>query len=195
MRSASGEPVKDAIAALDPAQPKADGVIEIALGERVHPRKGLELAIAQHGICRAITYFEQFPDLENRGRNAMRCLVRTLHRELVANLRRAIAQHEGQAPDSASVPELISRTRLAVRRIRFLCRHLARGLCDPVRHDLEDAGAIRLALELCEYGAHLSPQFKLRGEPPFDDLYVDHATYLRALLGEDGRGRGRAFSA
>jgi hypothetical protein len=51
--------------------------------------------------------------------------------------------------------------------------------------DLHDQEAIRLALELCDYGAHLSPQFKMRGEPPFEDIFRDHAIYLRALLGED----------
>jgi hypothetical protein len=50
--------------------------------------------------------------------------------------------------------------------------------------DLEDPEAIRLALDLCEYGAHLSPQFKLRGEPPFEDIYLDYAICLRALVGE-----------
>src|SRR5208337_3922273 len=51
--------------------------------------------------------------------------------------------------------------------------------------DLLDPKAIRLALELCEYGAHLSPQFKMRGEPPFEDIYHNYAIYLHALLGED----------
>jgi hypothetical protein len=51
--------------------------------------------------------------------------------------------------------------------------------------DLEDEDAIRLALELCQYSAHLSSQFKMRGEPPFEDIYRDHAIYLHALLGED----------
>ena len=51
--------------------------------------------------------------------------------------------------------------------------------------DLQDEDAIRLALELCQYGAHLSSQFKMRGEPPFEDIYRDYAIYLHAMLGED----------
>ncbi len=70
-----------------------EALIDIALGERVHPRKGLELVIAQHGICRAITYFEQFPDLEER-EACLILLTRTLHAELVANLKRAIKQRK-----------------------------------------------------------------------------------------------------
>ena len=173
-------------AAIEGAQPgeQTDALIDIALGERVHPRKGLELVIAQHGICRAITYFEQFPTLENR-EACLILLVRTLHAELATNLKRAIEQREGSAPTSNRIPELMAErdwlfgefdayadTSHVINVIRFAV-------------DLEDEDAIRLALELCEYGAHLSSQFKMRGEPPFEDIYRDHAIYLHAMLGED----------
>ncbi len=61
--------------------------------------------------------------------------------------------------------------------------------------DLTDPDALRLAIELCEYGKHLSPKFQYRAEPPFDDVYVDHAAYLRALAGEDVEGSIRHFLA
>jgi hypothetical protein len=164
-----------------------EAVIDIALDQRVHPPKGLELVIAQHGICRAITYFEQFPDLERR-EECLILLVRTLHSELAANLKSVIEQREAQAPTGNSIPELMAGrdwlfgefdayvdTSHVINVVRFAL-------------DLQDQEAIRLALELCEYGAHLSPQFKMRGEPPFEDIYCDHAIYLRALLGEDQLG-------
>jgi hypothetical protein len=163
---------------------RAEALIDIALGQRVHPRKGLELVIAQHGICRAITYVAQFPNIEDREACVI-LLLRTLHAELVANLQRAIEQREGQAAVSCHIPELIAGrdwlfgefdayvdTSHAINVIRFAL-------------DLKDEDAIRLALELCAYGAHLSPQFKMRGEAPFEDIYRDHAVYLHALLGED----------
>jgi hypothetical protein len=173
-------------AAIESAQPGSniDALIDIALGERVHPRKGLELVIAQHGICRAITYFEQYPTLENR-EACLVLLIRTLHAELVANLRRAIEQRESAAPESKSIPELMAGrdwlfgefdtyadTSHVINVIRFTV-------------DLQDEDAIRLALELCHYGARLSSQFKMRGEPPFEDIYRDYAFYLHAMLGED----------
>jgi hypothetical protein len=161
-----------------------EAVIDIALGQRVHPPKGLELVIAQHGLCRAITYVEQFPELERR-EECLILLVRTLHAELVENLKQAIERREGQSPASDSIPELMAGrdwlfgefdayvdTSHVVNVVRF-------GV------DLQNQEAIRLALELCDYGAHLSAQFKIRGEPPFEDIYRDHAIYLRALLGED----------
>jgi len=164
-----------------------EALIDIALGERVHPRKGLELVIAQHGICRAITYFEQFPDLEQR-EACLILLVRTLHAELIANLKLAIGQREGTAPATTIIPELIADrdwlfgeydayvdTSHVINVVRFA-------------PDLSDEDAIRLALDLCDYGAHLSAQFKMRGEPPFEDIYRDHAIYLRALLGVDRLG-------
>jgi hypothetical protein len=172
--------------AIEDAEPdgQIDALIDIALGERVHPRKGLELVIAQHGICRAITYFEQFPNLEDR-EACLILLVRTLHAELVASLKSAIACQESQPPTANSVSQLIAGrdwlfgefdayidTSHAINVIRFAM-------------DLQDDEAIRLALELCEYGAHLSPQFKMRGEPPFENIYRDYAIYLRALLGDD----------
>ncbi len=174
--------------ALESAQrgPDIDALIDIALGERaVHPRKGpRSLVIAQHGICRAITYFEQFPTLENR-EACLVLLVRTLHAELVANLKRAIEQRESVAPESTSLPELMAGRDWLFG--EFDAYADTSHVIDVIRFavDLEDEDAIRLALELCEYGIHLSSQFKMRGEPPFEDIYRDHAIYLHAMLGED----------
>jgi hypothetical protein len=177
------ETIASAIERSEPGH-QTDALIDIALGERVNPRKGLELVIAQHGICRAITYVEQFPNLEDR-EACLILLVRTLHSELVANLKSTIAREEGRAPDHNSVAELIKGrdwlfgefdayvdTSHVLNVIRFAL-------------DLADEDAIRLALELCDYGAHLSSQFKMRGEPPFEDTYRDYTIYLRALLGQD----------
>lgn len=187
------ETVAAAIEAAE-ANGDVDALIDIALRERVHPLKGLELVIARHGICRAITYFEQFPDLENRDA-CLILLVRTMHAELVANLKHAIACREGEQPIATSIPGLISGrdwlfgefdtyadTSHVINVIRFAM-------------DLRDEDAIRLALELCEYGAHLSSQFKMRGEPPFEDIYRDHAIYLRALQREDLHAAIQHFTA
>ena len=172
--------------AIEQAEPdgQIDALIDIALGQRVHPPKGLELVIAQHGICRAITYFEQFPDIERR-EECLILLVRTLHAELVANLKRVIEQREGQSPATNSIPELIaSRDWLFGEYDAYVdTSHVVNVVRFAI--DLQDPVPIRLALELCKYGARLSPQFKMRGAPPFDDIYADHAIYLHALLGED----------
>ena len=177
------EPVKKAIEELDSVE---DAVIQIALEERVHPRKGFELLLERYGICRAITYFEQYTDRETR-EQCIILLVRTLHRELLESLRRAIAKREGTAlphlPDS--VPELIGGRDWLFGDLDYYVdtSHLVSVIRFAL--DLTDAQALRLAIELCEYGKHLSAQFKYRAEPPFDDVYVDHAAYLSALAGEN----------
>lgn len=163
---------------------RLEPLIDIALGEGVHPRKGLELMIAQHGICRAITYVEQHPNLEDR-EECLKLLVRTLHAELVANLKHAIRCREEQPPATDNIVELIAGRDWLFG--EFDAYADTSHVIDVIRFagDLQDADSIRLAIELCDYGAHLSQQFRMRGEPPFEDIYRDYATYLRALLGGD----------
>jgi hypothetical protein len=177
------EPVMAAIEKLESAE---DAVIQMALEERVHPRKGFELLLGRFGICRAITYFEQYSDRETR-EQCIILLVSTLHRELVESLQKAIVKRQGTSlphlPDS--VPELIRGRDWLFGDLDYYVdtSHLVAVIRFAL--DLADPQALRLAIELCEYGQHLSPQFKYRAEPPFDDVYVDHAAYLSALAGEN----------
>lgn len=161
-----------------------DGVIQLALEERVNPRKGFELLLAKYGLCRAITYFDQYSDVKTR-EEVLRLLVRTLHGELVENLHRAIAQREGNTPGTNNVSELIAGRDWLFGDMDYYVD--TSHLISVIRFalDLHDDESLRLGLELCDYGAHLSAQFKYRVEPPFDNVYKDHAMYLRALLGDD----------
>ncbi len=54
--------------------------------------------------------------------------------------------------------------------------------------DLTDSESLGLAIELAEYGTRLAPMFHERSDPPFDNIYADHAVYLRALHGDDVEG-------
>jgi hypothetical protein len=177
-------PVADAIEKIDPAHEDLDSIIQLALEERVHPRKGFELLLNRHGLCRAITYFEQYPDPKSR-EECLLLLVRTLHHELVESLCRAIAQREGQTPGGCDVPALIAGRDWLFGDMDYYVdtSHLIAVIRFAL--DLHDTEGLQLGLELCDYGAHLSSNFKYRVEPPFDDVYVDHAAYLRALLGEN----------
>lgn len=161
-----------------------DRVIEIALQEGANPRKGFELLLSNYGICRAITFFEQYPDPATR-EQTLQLLVRTLHHELVASLKRAIAHTEGQGPETNNVRELIAgRDWLFGEHDYYVdTSHLV----SIIRYslDLKDRETLALAIELTEYGRRLSTFFKFRVEPPFEDIYADHAIYFRALLGED----------
>jgi hypothetical protein len=175
-------PVTAAIEQLAPAK-NQEAIIEIALHERVHPRKGFELILADYGICRAITFLDQYPDRKTRG-DCIRLLVRTLHEELVENLQRAIGKTEGSAPDTRCVPELIAgRAWLFGPHDYYVdTSHLVSILRFSL--DLVDHETLALACELAEYGKNLSPMFQYRGDAPFDGGYSDYAIYLRGLMGE-----------
>ena len=96
-----------------PADEAEDAVIEIAFYEGANPSKGFEMILARYGICRAITSFSQFPSADGQEESG-RLLVRTLHSELLANLKSSVRRREGTAPATGSISELIAgRTSLA----------------------------------------------------------------------------------
>jgi len=176
-------PVAAAIETLEP-QENQEAVIEIALHERVHPRKGFELILANYGICRAITFFEQYPDRKTR-EDCIRLLVRTLHGELVESIRRAIARNEGQSSETRSVPELMAGRDWLFGEYDYYVdtSHLASVLRFAL--DATDRETLALAVELAEYGKHLAPTFQFHADSPFEDGCKAYAIYLRALAGED----------
>jgi hypothetical protein len=185
---AIGEPGPVA-AAIEKVQPREgiEPIIEIAFHERANPRKGFELILANYGTCSAITSFEGYPAREGR-EDCVRVLVRKLHDDLVASLKHAVAQQEGRAPDTRSIPELIAGRDwlFGEHSYHIDTSHLAA----VVRFSLEltDRETLGPAIELTEYGKRLSPLFQYRGMPPFENIYADHSIYLRALVGDDVDG-------
>jgi len=176
-------PVAGAIEQATPGE-EMDSIIAIAFQERVNPRKGFELILSHYGICRAITCFEQYPGPSGRD-ESMHLLVRTLYDELAGSLRHAIERSEGQAPESHSVAELIAgRDWLFENNSYYIdSSHLISVLRFSL--DVEDEPTLRLAIEMADYGRKLSPMFEYKVDPPFQNVYTDHAIYLHALVGED----------
>ena len=150
----------------------------------MNPKKGFALILGQYGICRAITAFHQYPSKEGR-EESLGLLVRTLHHELLENLRRVIAQQEERAPETSSIPELIGGRDWLFADCAYHVdtSHIASVLRFAIESD--DRETLVLALELAEYGTRLAPMFHYKGDPPFQDIYRDHAIFLRALLGRE----------
>ena len=176
-------PVSAAIEKFD-SQEGAEPVIEIAFMERVNPYKGFQLILSNYGICRAITSFGQFPSREGRD-ESLRLLVRTLHTELVESMKRVIERNEGQAPDTQNVPELMAGRDWLFQGNSYYVdtSHLTSVIRFSL--DLTDRETLGLACELADYGTHLGSMFQERSDPPFDNFYIDHGVYLRALRGEN----------
>jgi hypothetical protein len=177
-------PVAAAIETVTAAQENVDPVIEIAYKEGVNPRKGFELLIEHRGICSAITWFGYNRDYDSR-QECLKLLVETLYRQVAAALRESIGAVEGSVPEAARVADLIAgRPWLFEGNSSYTdSTHLTSIL--RFTPELEDDATLRMAVELTDYGRQLNPMFHFRGDPPFEDTYLDHGIYLRALLGED----------
>lgn len=181
-------PIRDAIDAYVPAQDdeRLGAIIEVAFNQGVHPRKGFELILGQYGTCSAITAFEHLPREEPVREACAELLVRKLHEDLSANLRADFSQR-GQPlpPEGTSITDLIAGRDwlFAEEAYHVDVSHLSSTV--RVSPLVTRPEALALAVDLTEYGRRLSPRHRYEGDPPFDDVYVDHGIYLRALLGQD----------
>lgn len=158
--------------------------IQIAFQEGVHPQKGFELILEHYGLCRAITSLSAYPQPQGR-EESLRLVLRTLHREIVDNLKRAIADVEGNTPVSEAIPDLLAgRDWLFENNAQYTdSSHLAAAL--RFCRDVEDRATLELAAQIAEYGRHLGPMFQYVEDPPFEQVYDDHLIFLTALLGRD----------
>jgi pimeloyl-ACP methyl ester carboxylesterase len=182
---AVGDPAPVA-AAIDAAQSveDLDAVLGIALQEGVNPRKGFTLFLQSRGTCQAIDYAIQYPDPANRI-EFLTVLVRTLYTELAEHLKEAIAREEGKAPDTNDVADLIAGRDWLFEGGGYYVENSHLGSILQASPQFEDPETLRLTSQMAEYACHLAPLFQFPGTAPFDDLYVDHAHYLRAVTGRD----------
>jgi hypothetical protein len=179
-------PVAAAIERVE-SKDEADRVLGIALGEGVSVRKGFELLLEHRGICQGVDYATSCADRQNR-QLCMQLLVKEFHGQLVAHVKEAIAEVEGQVPATSHLVDLIAERdwlfdggRLYIENSHLLSILLAST-------DLDDPETMRLVLELAEYGQRLDPIYQSEGEAPFEEPFIDHAEYLRAVLGENVDG-------
>lgn len=180
------EIVRQAIDDFEPGEDsdQVDGAIEVGFYEAVHPEKGLELLLHQHGICRAITTYGQYPDGESRQRSGIN-LVRSIYEEVRDNIRSTVEAEEGSAPADATLLSLIEgRDWLFDGHAHYNdTSHVISILQFAI--DFDDRDALQMAYELTQYGEHLGEMFQFKGQPPFEEPFPDYGAYLSALLGND----------
>lgn len=184
-------PVAEAIERV-PSGQATEPVIQIALNERVSPRKGFELLLDQHGICSAISFAAEYPD-RNARVEFLQLLVRAISRELAASLKEAIIGAEGHAPATDSIAELIAGRDWLFEGARYYTENSHLASIVQASPELQDRDTLRRAWELTEYGRHLDPMYQFPSNPPFSETYVDFGAYLSALLGQDGENGAAHF--
>ena len=162
----------------------ADAVIQIALQEGVNPARGLELVFQKYGMCRALTAFGMYGAKKDRER-CIDFLARSLHDELKERIVGAIEQQEGARPEAGTIPALIAgRDWLFGEYSAYVdTSHLVSLL--QYAPEVTANRTLELFHEFCEYGKRLSPNFRIAGNPPFEDFYIDIDHYVLALAGAE----------
>jgi len=171
-----------------------EDVISIALQHGLYPLKGIELILRHHGMCRAITAFGTYP-VEKDRQDCIALLVRELHAEVVERMARTIEQQEGVAPSVRSLPELMTGRDWMFGEYDYYVdtSHLVSLI--PYCLEPVDVQTLQLLDELCAYGRRLAPNFAFKGQPPFEDGYVDYGHYIQALMGRDTESQINYFRA
>jgi hypothetical protein len=176
-------------AALQKEGPPAENVeefVQLSVHEGLAPRLGFETVLANYGVCNAITMFDG--TMYNRPladrQQVAALLVQTLHRELTANLKAEIARQQGSQPKEPTIEGLV-----AERDWLFLedAYHIDTShLHSVVRFArvIQDPDALRLAVDLTEYGRRLGTPYQFQTEEPFAEPYVAHGLFFRAQLGQ-----------
>ena len=183
-------PVKTALDAIEPGTRRKDidRLIEVAMHEGVHPGRGLEFIVHHYGICNSITNFEQYQSmLRNADRQeCARVLIRSLHRELVENIRAEVERREGEKAAQGSLSELIAdRPDLFAGHAYYVDTS---HLWSIIRFSnfLDDGEELDIAVSFCDYGGRLSDVYQYNSEPPFEDFYRDQDLYLRGIRACNG---------
>jgi hypothetical protein len=176
-------PIAAAIERVEPGE-GIEPIIDIAFQQGAHPVKGLELILAQYGMCRAITCFGMYTGQQGR-EECMRLLARSLHAELLTRLKSVIERQEGAPPETDDIAALVSERDWLFGEYDYYIDTSHVGSIVQYAAEIADRQTLSLISGLCEYGRRLSPHFQLREEPPFENLFADYGVYARTLLGDD----------
>ncbi len=161
-----------------------DGIIEVAYHEQVNPKKGFELILKHYGTCRAITNFSQYPVEEGRA-DCAELLAENVHSELLANIKYAVEQKEGQAPVGDDLGAIVEeRGWLFEGNAYYLDTSHVSSLVQ-MAPAIDRERTLELLLGMARYGSHLSEMYQFPGNPPFENVFEDYRAYISTVLGRD----------
>jgi hypothetical protein len=172
-----------------------DDLISVALYERAHPVKGLELMLKSRGTCNTISAFDQaITQLSSDERiRGAELLVKHLYDELLQSVCRDLERRHAEAAEKSSEPPKPATLIEAIADRDWLFEdgnyhvdvsHLG-AVVRFARFLTPESPNLGKAIELCEYGRRLSSQFQYPADPPFDDYYVAHLHFFKVLRDSD----------
>lgn len=181
------EAMKQALDTIEPGTRRKDidRIVEVAMHEAIHPERGLEIVVHHYGICNAITNFEQYqtvlrtPDRDE----CARVLIRSLHNDLITNVRAEVERRHGESAAKGDLSQLIAdRPELFEGYAYYVDTS---HLWSVIRFSnlLENGPELDMTIAFCDYGKRLADVYHYNSEPPFEDFYNDQELYLRGIRG------------
>jgi hypothetical protein len=174
-----------------------DLLIDIGLNQGGAPVYGYELAIKHHGTCSSITAFEVQATQFDRTTQAdmAATLLHHIYEEVLTNVRHHIEQQNETPRADATLRELLTEHPWLVEQKAYHLdtTHLASLM--KIARLTSKAKDHEVALQLAEYGANFPEDFQYKSPEPFENTYLDHQVFFRALLGEDVDGAVAHFQA
>jgi len=178
-------PIREALEKADP-KTASDELIEIAIGQGVHPLRGFEIVLERDGLCRALSTFDtEFSTSLEDKKAAAALLMRAIYKDLVLNTRKQIYERFNEYPPETDLVDLIQHRPWMFENSNYHSdpSHLI-AIC-RIGIVIEDQTDRIMALSCSEYGKKLDKRLQYEGRPPFENGYSDYAMYYRALLGQN----------
>lgn len=174
--------------ALEKAAPEtaSDELIEIAIGQGVHPLRGFEIILERDGLCRGVSTFDtEFSQNLDDKKAAAAMLVRAIYRDLVLNTRKQIYERFNEYPPETDLVDLFQHRPWMFENSNYHSdpSHLI-AIC-RIGIIIETEPERIMALSCSEYGKKLDKRLQYEGRAPFENGYSDYAMYYRALLGQN----------
>lgn len=187
------EPVGDRPAAaallrnVEVTDENVEEVIQLSMGQAIEPDLGFRLVLERFGTCSSITTYESQLAMQplNVRRGPAGQLVEHLYAELVGRIQNAIAEVEGQTPETCSLVGLMANRDWLFEGLNHHIdtTHLASTL--RIARVLQERPLIEKAVELARYGSRLHDDFQYKGQMPFESTYSDTLEFFEALLGNN----------
>lgn len=161
------------------------GIIEVALYQGVHPKKGFELVVERYGVCNAITTYggQDFSRNPEARQFAIQCLVRTLHAQLLDRLKSDLEARDVKQSGKETITQIVTNHPDLMTDGGY---HIDTSHLSSITQyslELDPCPERKLAIELCRYGEQLSEGLRYPSDPPFEKSYTDYRILLETLEG------------
>jgi hypothetical protein len=168
------------------ADDEVEELIRLAIYQKVHPVKGLQVMLAVNGMCNTVTACDQvFHDLSLVERQGItKILVNEMYTELVQILTREIRKQVPLLPPGKlTLEELITGREWLFEDDNY---HVDVSHLNAVvrfsRCLTKDDTELELTRQLAIYGSKLARTLQYAGEIPFVDFYAAHLAYFKVVM-------------